>query len=88
MSWQDIVNGIYEIGGGLFMIWNCYKLYKDKDVKGLSLVSSAFFSTWSFWNIYYYPSLNQIVSLCGAILLSITNVIWMIMALYYVNKKP
>jgi ABC-type transport system involved in cytochrome c biogenesis permease subunit len=85
MTWADNINGTYEAIGGMFMIANCIKVYKDKEVKGISLASAAFFCSWGYFNIYYYPSLNQIMSTVGAILMTIANTTWIGMAIYYVR---
>lgn len=87
MSWADTVNGFYEMVGGIFMLVNCVKVYKDKQVKGISLASAAFFCSWGYWNIYYYPSLHQWVSTLGAILMTLFNTIWIVMAIYYTRKN-
>ncbi len=90
MSWADNVNGIYEMGGAAALAWNCYRTYKDKEIKGISVVSMAFFLSWSYWNLYYYPSLNQWMSTVGAIVLVLFNTIWVSQAIYYTcrGKRP
>lgn len=86
MTWQDAVNGSYELIGGLFMALNCYRLYKDKQIKGVSILTAVFFSTWSWWNLYYYPHLNQWFSFLGGLLIGTMNIMWVVMALYYTKK--
>lgn len=87
MSWQDAINGSYEFIGGIFLLLNCFKLYKDKEVKGVSIFVSGFFATWSWWNCYYYPHLNQWLSFAGGLLIGTTNAAWVIMATYYMRKE-
>ena len=87
MTWADNVNGTYETIGGLFMLANCIKVYKDKEVKGISLTSAMFFCSWGLWNIVYYPSLNQWMSTIGAILLAFFNTTWLCQAIYYTRKN-
>lgn len=87
MTWADTINGSYEMLGGLFLLHNCYRLYRDKEVRGITLTSATFFSTWSWWNLYYYPSLNQWVSFFGGLLIAITNAMWVIMAIYYTHRN-
>jgi hypothetical protein len=87
MTWADTVNGSYEAIGGMFMLANCIKVHKDKEVKGISLVSSAFFCSWGCWNIVYYPSLNQWMSTIGAALLAFFNIIWLCQAFYYTRRN-
>lgn len=83
----DTINGSYELIGGIFLLLNCIKLYRDKKVRGVMLSTATFFATWSWWNLYYYPSLNQWVSFCGGLLIAITNAAWVIMAIYYSRKE-
>ena len=87
MTWADNVNGTYEFIGGIFLLLNCIKLYRDKQIKGVTLATSIFFATWSWWNMYYYPSLNQWVSFSGGVLIAITNTAWVIMAIHYIRRK-
>lgn len=61
----DLINGSFEILGGLFILNHCRVVLKDKRVAGVSVVSVAFFTAWGFWNLYYYPSLNQWWSFAG-----------------------
>ena len=83
---NDLINGIFEIGGGLLIALNCLRLYKDKEVKGVSIAVVAFFTVWGYWNLYYYPSLNQWMSLAGGVIIVLANSVWVGMALYYGRK--
>lgn len=87
MNWADGINGIYELTGGILLLLNCFRLYKDKKVRGITISAAAFFATWSCWNLYYYPSLNQWFSFCGGLLIVIANATWVIMAIYYTKKE-
>jgi uncharacterized membrane protein YfcA len=84
---NDIINGIFELGGGILLILNCFKLYKDKVVKGVSISVCAFFTVWGYWNLYYYPCLNQWVSFAGGILIVAANSVWVAMAIIYSRKE-
>lgn len=80
---NDLINGLFE-GVGAIVVWfNVVCLYKDKEIKGILLSVSTFFAVWSLWNLYYYPSLNQIVSFIGGIFLAIGTWVWLIMAFKY-----
>ena len=83
---NDIINGIFELGGGILIFINCFKLHKDKEVKGVSVSVTAFFTVWGFWNLRYYSCLDQWVSFAGGILLVAANSVWVIMAVYYSRK--
>lgn len=80
---NDIFNGIFEMSGGFFLWLNVISLYKAKCVKGVSIFSFGFFAIWGYWNLYYYPSLEQWVSLIGATSCTLANTAWIILALRY-----
>jgi uncharacterized membrane protein YfcA len=84
---NDIINGIFEVAGGVFLIANCFRLYKDKTVQGVSVSVTAFFSVWGFWNLFYYPSLGQWWSFFGGVLLVAANSVWVGMALRYSRRR-
>ena len=43
-NWPDIVNGIFESCGSLFILTSIIKLYHDKKVRGVSWVHAGFFA--------------------------------------------
>lgn len=87
MNYADAINGLYEFIGGIFLLLNCFKLYQDKKIRGITLSASTFFATWSWWNLYYYPSLDQWFSFTGALFIAATNTTWLLMAFYYSRKE-
>ena len=87
MNTPDLINGLFEIIAGLFLLQNCWRLYKDKEVRGWSILSQAFFTSWSYWNCYYYPGLNQWLSFFSGILVCVANTLWTTMAIYYTRKN-
>jgi len=56
---------------------------KDKSVSGLSIISVIFFTIWGYWNLFYYPSLGQMWSFAGGIVVVIANSIWTYLLLKY-----
>lgn len=87
MSWQDTVNGLYEFLGGVFVLMHCRQLYRDKLVKGVSLVAIVCFFTWGLWNLYYYPHLDQWASFWGGIAVCSANVVYIGMLVYYKQRE-
>lgn len=83
----DIVNGLYEILGGLFIMLSCRKLYHDKTVKGVSFIHVFYFLTWGYWNLYFYSYVGATFSFYGSIGIAIANTIWAIMILWYRRKR-
>lgn len=86
---NDIINGLFELSGGILCWLNVHRLVKDKQVKGVNWGVQAFFALWGWWNLYYYPSLNQWVSFIGGIVLVLGNTAWTILAIKYkfMDKK-
>jgi len=87
MNWADCVNGTYELLGAPFILLSVLKLHREKTVRGVSLWAVAFFCTWGYWNLYYYPSLGQWVSFAGGIAIVIMNTIWISQVVYYIRKE-
>lgn len=79
----DHFNALFEFVSAMLLMINVIRLYKDKKLQGVSIVPTMFFTVWGFWNLYYYPSLNQLWSFIGGIFVVVVNLIWVIMALYY-----
>lgn len=86
MAYNDIINATFECVGGLLCWLNVKQLMRDKQVRGIHWGVQAFFASWGWWNVYYYPSLNQWASLVGALFLVSGNTAWVILALRY--RKP
>jgi len=77
----DKLNGMFELVGALVLLLNVRRLWKDKQVQGVSMWAAAFFAAWGWWNLYYYPYLGQWWS-CGASgLVAIVNTAWVSLAL-------
>ena len=78
----DIINGLFESIGGI-MIWlNVLAILKDREVKGINWLTVVFFTSWGYWNLYYYPHLNQWASFLGGLVIVSGNTAW----IYYCIK--
>lgn len=79
----DAINGTFEVVGSA-MIWrNVYQLWLDKLVRGVHWMPISFFMAWGYWNLYYYPHLDQWWSFWGGVSIVFANTIWFAQALYY-----
>jgi uncharacterized membrane protein YfcA len=87
MVWQDLVNGTFEFGAAIAILLHCKNLLRDKRVMGVSVLATAFFTSWGVWNLYYYKHLGQIWSCMAGVLVVSTNVLWLGMMLYYLRKN-
>lgn len=70
------------------MLWrNVRQLYKDKQVRGISVLTTVFFTSWGVWNLYYYPHLDQWLSFAGGLVIVTANVAWVSQMFYYNRKE-
>lgn len=84
---NDLINGAFEFTAGLMTWLNVRQIIKDKKVRGYNLKVFMFFTLWGYWNLYYYPSLNQWWSFYGGISIMLANTIWLMLAIYYKRSE-
>ncbi len=82
-DWPDIVNGTLEAAGGFFILLSILRLHKDKVVRGVSWIHVAFFSTWGYWNLFYYWQLDQWWSWYGGIGVVTMNTLWLFQIVWW-----
>jgi hypothetical protein len=83
----DLINGLFEFCGGLLILNHCRVLLRDKAVAGVSVFSTAVFTSWGFWNLYFYPSLGQWWSFAGGLAIVCANALWLALMFKY-RAKP
>ena len=84
---QDLINGCFELFGGMFIALSIIRLRKDKQVRGVNWLHPAFFTVWGWWNLYYYPHLGQWCSFVGGIVIVVLNTIWILQMVYYERQS-
>jgi hypothetical protein len=87
MNYADICNGAFEALGGLLILNHCRAVLRDKAVAGVSILSTVIFAMWGFWNLYYYPSLDQWASFAGGIVIVAANLVWISLMLKYRTER-
>ena len=83
----DFLNGLFEFCGAIALTMNVVKLLKDKMVRGVHWASTIFFTSWSLWNLIYYPSLHQWFSFAGGCAIVLANLTWLALILRYHGRK-
>lgn len=83
MTFGDIINGCFEFGGSIAIWRNVFAIYKDKKFLGIRISPILFFTLWGYWNLYYYPSLHQTLSLLGGISITLANSIYVYLMVKY-----
>ena len=76
MMSPDIFNALLEFLGGVFTFQNALRVCRDRGYAGITWTAVAFFATWSAWNTWYYPSLDQTWSWVAAIFMLTANLCW------------
>jgi hypothetical protein len=87
MQIPDVINGTFELLGGILLFTNVVQLFKDKQLKGVRIIPTALFMLWGYWNLFYYPNLNQWYSFIGGLVVVAANTVWVILAIYYRKEK-
>lgn len=83
----DFYNGMFELGGAMFALLNVRQAHLDKQVKGVSWIAVLFFAAWGYWNVYYYPVIDQPYSAACAVVLALVNTVWMTQLFYYSRRN-
>lgn len=73
----DMINGSFEFLAAFFLMFHIRRVFKDKEVKGASIVATTFFTAWGFWNLFYYPHLGQWFSFYGGLAIVSMNFLWL-----------
>jgi hypothetical protein len=87
MTIPDMINGLFESCGGFFVLLGVLNLHRAKTVRGVSWIHVAFFSSWGYWNLYFYPHLNQWLSFSGGVFLVAVNTCWLAQIGYYLIRE-
>lgn len=82
----DLINGSFELIGGLLLWTNVRRILRDRCVHGINILPTVFFTAWGFWNLWYYPSLNQWLSFFGGLSVVLANVVWVVLTIKYRRK--
>jgi hypothetical protein len=83
----DIINGGFELLGGFFAALSVVKIARSKRAEGIHWGHVGFFTSWGFWNLYYYPALEQWASFTGGLLLVLVNCVYLAQVAYYTRTR-
>lgn len=82
----DLINGTFETLAGLFVLNHCRVLMDHRETRGVSIASTAFFTLWGYWNVFYYPALGQTASFIGGVVVVVANTLYVLLMLHY--RRP
>jgi len=84
----DIINGCFELFGGLLMWLSIRQIIRDKQIVGFSPAPLIFWTAWGLWNLFYYPSLDQWFSFLGGIVVVVSNAIYLVLIWHFSRRAP
>ncbi len=87
MTTHDLINAVFEGGGAIFLCLNVRRLLKDRSVKGVSLLTTSWWTAWGFWNVAFYSAVNTPASFWAGIAVVIVNAVWLALALHYARRE-
>lgn len=79
---SDLINGLFELTGALMTLLSVKTIIRDKMVRGFHWSPIVFFTSWSIFNLFFYPLNNLWYSFAGGSVLAVVNAIW----LYFIFK--
>jgi len=74
---MDLVNGLFELIGGLLLWLNVRRLVRDRRVQGVSVLPVLFWTAWGLWNLAFYPWAGCWWSFAGGIVVVAANAAWL-----------
>lgn len=83
----DLINGLFELSGSLFIWRSIWLLRRQRMVRGVSFLTTGFFAVWGLWNLWYYPSLDQWLSFAGGVSIVTANCIWVGQMVYFLRLE-
>lgn len=79
----DCVNGTFELGGAYFVGLSVQRVLHDRQVRGVDWRTTAFWTLWGAWNVFYYPHLDQWASFAGGVAVLTMNTLYLALLLHY-----
>ncbi len=83
----DFINSGFNIAAGAFVMLNVRRVWRDREVRGASPWTPAFFAAWGLWNLWFYPSVSCWASFVGGLGVLFANVIYLFLMVRFSSKE-
>lgn len=83
----DQINAVFETAGALLTWMNVRQVWKDRGYAGVYLPAIILFTSWGFWNLWYYRHLSQWWSVAATVVMVSANVSWTALMLKFGRKE-
>lgn len=84
---MDFANACFEGFGSIFVLNHARVLMKHKIIRGVSVLSVAYFALWGVFNMFYYSHLEQAFSWYAGIAVLISNAFYLSLIVHYRRKE-
>lgn len=84
----DFINGLFQLSAGVVLTKNVFSLHKDKQLKGVSKLSTVFMVLWGVWTLYFYYSAGHVWSFIGGLVVTFVYFVWIGQMIYYSYFLP
>jgi hypothetical protein len=84
----DVINGLFETFGAVMITLSTHKLLRERIVRGIHWGQVAFFTSWGVFNMFYYPSIDQVWSFRGGCLVFAANMVYLINLIRFYRAEP
>lgn len=82
---QDHIMSVFEIGAIISWTANIHILWKDKQVRGVSLAAQVFWLAYGIVQVYFAASLRQFWATLSFTICAAATSIYVALAFYYKN---
>jgi hypothetical protein len=83
----DLANGLFEALGAVFLGLNVRQIWRDREIKGVHWAPTVFFTTWSTFNLWFYPSQGLWASFWGGSVIAAMNCAWLASLFHFRGSK-
>lgn len=78
---NDIVMAGFQAGACLFLALNIVTIFRDRELKGVSIWMIGFFTIWTVFGTYNWYVLDQRWSYITSVAMGILYLIWLVLAI-------
>ena len=86
-TWQDVTNSTFLLLGAALNWANVLRILQDKKVLGVSPWPVTLFTLWGVWDCYFFPHLDQRLSMVASALVVIPNSVWLFLYWWYSERR-
>lgn len=79
----DRINAAFELAAAVILWLNVHRLWKDRELRGVSVLPTCLYFVWCLWNLYYYAHLGQWASWYAGFGVGLANLAWVVLALWF-----